>query len=350
MSKALDEIDESSAFDSNASASAFGWQFQQNAAIFLAFKYIETFTEIKVEGKIDDVELYFNDEEPIYVQVKSQENPEPSNNTLTHLTNGMKTLINATNKSRYSRLIYCSNINNPLKDKGLGYYFNGLSMLNYSELTDNAKGIIDKYIEKACKNYNLSQTKFDKDKLYLYTIPYFGENTQTRFREILKVIDRFLEKVHLFSGIAEDILLYLQSEFFENATNKHVKLKKEDILWPIMVLGSLKLPDEELEDFDDGEREEIEQRYKLYINKTSQKFEFVTKILNDLVNFSQKNLYKGLKSREIINAFINEEWRNYKEEINSPDQEIQENLIKIILKNVLNSRYKINRIKEVTNL
>lgn len=350
MNKVLNEVIESPAINSNASASAFGWEFQHNAAIFLAFEYIETFTKIKVEGRVDDVELYFEDEEPIYVQVKSQKNPEPSNNTLSYLRDGMKTLINATNQTEYSRLIYCSNINNPLKSKEVGYYFSGLSRLKYIELPENAKKIIDKYILMACEQYHLSKTNFDENMLSIYTIPYFGEDNPTRFREIINVINNFLEKVEIHHGIAEDILYYLQSEFFGNATKKHVKLMKEDILWPIMVMGSLKLPDEELEDFDEGESEEIALRYRNFINKTSQKFGFVTKIVNDFVCFSQGISLKGTSKKKLIPIFINEEWNKYKDDIKLEDEDMQELLIKIILKKVLASRFKINRIKEATNL
>lgn len=40
---------------SNASASAFGWDFQSNAAIMLMLKNIEKASKVKVEGQTEDV-------------------------------------------------------------------------------------------------------------------------------------------------------------------------------------------------------------------------------------------------------------------------------------------------------
>ena len=44
-------------YEGNASASAFGWQFQVDAAIFLFLYYIDEVDEIIVEGKYQDIEL-----------------------------------------------------------------------------------------------------------------------------------------------------------------------------------------------------------------------------------------------------------------------------------------------------
>ena len=41
----------------NASASAFGWDFQSNAAIMLMLKNIKVATSVKVEGKTEDIEI-----------------------------------------------------------------------------------------------------------------------------------------------------------------------------------------------------------------------------------------------------------------------------------------------------
>ena len=45
----------------NASASAFGWDFQVNAAILLMLENIEKAEKIRVEGKDEDIEITLND-------------------------------------------------------------------------------------------------------------------------------------------------------------------------------------------------------------------------------------------------------------------------------------------------
>ena len=55
-------------YDGNASASAFGWQFQVDAAIFLFLYYIDEVDEIVVEGKYQDIELLCKNSRHIYVE------------------------------------------------------------------------------------------------------------------------------------------------------------------------------------------------------------------------------------------------------------------------------------------
>ena len=45
------------AINRNASASAFGWQFQINIAIYLMIKYFGKFKEMKIEGEKEDIEI-----------------------------------------------------------------------------------------------------------------------------------------------------------------------------------------------------------------------------------------------------------------------------------------------------
>ena len=58
----------------NASASAFGWQFQINIAIYLMIKYFGKFKEMKIEGEKEDIEILLNNSKKIYVQAKSKQN------------------------------------------------------------------------------------------------------------------------------------------------------------------------------------------------------------------------------------------------------------------------------------
>ncbi|WP_138859086.1 hypothetical protein [Exiguobacterium mexicanum] len=336
--------------DTNASASAFGWEFQTNAAIYLAFQHIKSFTELKVEGEIDDIEVYFKDKPPIIAQVKSQENPEPNTNTLKSLRGGFKTLINATNKTNYSELIYISNINNPLSDKKVAIYFGKLSKFSYTELPKTASEIIDKHFDSVVKKEKLVIDKFRKDKFSLLTIPYFGADLPTRYRIMIETINRFLEKNNIRSYIGEDILHFLQKEFFTNSTIKHVNLKKEDIVWPIIVLGSLNLTDNLLEDFDQGCANEIQEKYNEYINKQTHKFGLITKVMSEFNTYRLENTTLGQSLKKIIPQFIESKWTIFIEEINCENKEVEEYLIKIIINLIIYDRFKIEKIKEATNL
>lgn len=349
MTEALNVTLVQNTYDSNASASVFGWEFQTNAAIFLAFEHIKNFTEIKIEGQIDDIEIYFNEMEPIFIQVKSQENPEPSSNTLKHFKNGIKTLINASGKSLYSELIYLSNINNPLSNKSVAMYFSSLSQYSYNELPLVVKTLIDKQIQAVVSNESLNLTKFHTDKFSIITIPYFGNHLPTRYRLITEKINNFLSKLDMHTYIGEDLLCYLQKQFFTNATTKYVKLKKEDIVWPIVVLGTLKLSEAKLEEFDDGYAEEIKRKYHEYINKQSHKFGLITKVMAEFYEY-RKNEGQIKKTKALVEKFIADNWIKFTDEINCDNKEIEECLVKIIIEMIIIDRFKIEKLKEATNL
>lgn len=349
MTEALNVTVLQNSYDSNASASIFGWEFQTNAAIFLAFEHIKNFTEIKIEGQIDDIEIYFNETEPIFIQVKSQENPEPSSNTLKHFKNGIKTLINASGKSVYSELVYLSNINNPLSNKSVAMYFSSLSKYSYNEFPPVVKKLIDKQIQSVVGNESLNQTKFSMDKFSIITIPYFGNHLPTRYRLITEKINSFLSKLDMHTYIGEDLLCYLQKQFFTNATTKYVKLKKEDIVWPIVVLGTLKLSEVKLEEFDDGYAEEIKRKYYEYINKQSHKFGLITKVMAEFYEY-RKNEGQMKKTKALVEKFIADNWLKFTDEINCDNKEIEECLVKIIIEMIIIDRFKIEKLKEATNL
>lgn len=61
------------AVNRNASASVFGWQFQINVAIYLMFKNFKNFSELKVEGLKEDIEISLNNKKKIYAQAKAKE-------------------------------------------------------------------------------------------------------------------------------------------------------------------------------------------------------------------------------------------------------------------------------------
>ena len=53
--------------DRNASPSAFGWDFQANAAILLMIENIKKVDKIRVEGKTEDIEITLKNKTKIYI-------------------------------------------------------------------------------------------------------------------------------------------------------------------------------------------------------------------------------------------------------------------------------------------
>jgi len=341
--------------DTNATASAFGWDFQSNAAILLALKNIKDLERLKVEGDIDDIELYLKDNKKIFIQAKSQEDPTPGTNTLTKLKDALKTLINATNQSEYEQIIYISNIINPLKNKQLDYFWGNYYIIySYDELNDQAKNIINKYINAAVQDYQLDISNLEYDKLKICTFPFFGRNDETRYRIIYEAVNTFLVKAEISApdGVAHDVMNYWQSKFFQNAATRHVELKKEELIWPIVVLESSKPPSYEnfFDEYDIGAMKEINRKYRAFIDKKTEQFEFVTQVMNDFKNYT--NEYRKSPGKQVFEQFVETKWPSYASLIiNGPiDSEIKEGVTKLVIIKILKNRFTINTVKEAAGL
>ncbi|MGG3758286.1 hypothetical protein ABEW49_12345 [Bacillus anthracis] len=338
--------------DTNASSSAFGWDFQSNAAILFALKNIKDLTSLKVEGEIEDIEIYLKNNKNIYIQAKSQEDPTPGTNTLTKLRDGLKTLINATNQGNYEQLIYISNIQNPLKDKNFDYYWgNNYALYSYNELTPKAKEVVNKYKKVAAETYGLNLSKLDLSTLHIGTFPFYGKDKDTRYRIISSYVKEFVIAAQVSEGIARDLLDYWQNVFFQNSTERHVQLSKEELVWPLVVLGSSVSSDDPFfEDYDLGQIDEIKRKYSHFINKKSEQFTFVTEVVNDYKKFSKENNH--LKGKEAIPTFINSHWTYYSSIATNEliDDEIREGIIKLIILQILKNRFSIDNVKRAANL
>lgn len=129
--------------NTNATSSAFGWDFQYNLALYLVMDQELTQVEkFKVEGQTEDIEIYFRNKEPIYIQAKAQENPYSSHTTTQHLNNAINSLVNAVYNvnEKYSEVIYGNNIEVPIRANKYPDLFKGSRVnLKYNELPDTHK-------------------------------------------------------------------------------------------------------------------------------------------------------------------------------------------------------------------
>ena len=72
--------------DRNASASAFGWDFQANSAILLMLENIKDAKRIRVEGADEDIEVTLQDKSKIYAQAKAVVKPDDYTHVVDKLT------------------------------------------------------------------------------------------------------------------------------------------------------------------------------------------------------------------------------------------------------------------------
>ena len=291
------------AVNRNASASAFGWQFQINIAIYLMIKYFGKFKEMKIEGEKEDIEISLNNSKKIYAQAKSKQNINDGD-TSSYSTKLRKALesLSDVNDNDSESLIYISNLEpNPL-NSGTNE-FELVSFFKYNELSLASKEKIDIQLNQLQKNIN-------RDKLIIAKVPFFGEDKETKQKYIIAKIENFL------TFISSDLLPYknrflqmLESEALHNATQNNMKLKfkKEDVLWRLLIL---KLGDGNSIKFD--ESMEIEEEtffealdtYDRIINYKEADFDVYNKISNLIMKAKIEN--KEIRSNQFVIKYENE--------------------------------------------
>lgn len=323
----------------NASSSAFGWDFQINSAILLMIDNIEDVSYIKVEGKHEDIELYLNNGKTIYAQAKSFVNPYDDKNISTKLSKGLETLNDTASKNKnVEKLIYITNHSNPFNDARIIQSFYGYTRRSYDDLPDIAKEYIDKIIND--KKY----TNINKSLFYIYVFPFDGSDLKNRYKLIREEVRNFLDGLKVEGISLNDLLGIWQNDCFQNSTinNENIKLKKEDFIWPIIILSLDKYI--EIEDLDEGILQEVNDRYKSLINRFENRFSLITKVLFDFDTFKEGNSHK-----EKIDLFINKKWNEYSKDVFTDDiynHEVKEYVLKSIIKKILDKRFIIDKIKK----
>ena len=224
--------------------------------------------------------------------------------------------------------------------------FYGQSRKPYSALNDSGKKVVDGIL---CKG---NCTNIDKAKLYIYTLP-FENDMHDRYKVVIEKVKDFISSIKsAVSGSAQEVLDIWQKQLFENATlhNTAIILTKKDIMWPLIVImcDNERRGNPFIDDMDDGEYEEIMERYKSFISCKCQKFSFVTRVVGDFQSYPKTDE----TGNERVLAFITSKWSEYLDDFSSDTSEddLTEALIKIILHQIIQQRRLINDVKKRVNL
>ena len=310
---------------------------------------LESITEVnkvRVEGATEDIELTLDNGEKIYSQAKSVVRASNDfSNVKQKLNDALESLADAYKMGNSKQLIYVTNTPNPFNDDSSKSAFYGSTKKSYDSLPDSCKTTIESMVEQFSEGIDLKQ-------LMVRVIPFETDDLAERYKEVKRVVDDFVYEIapnHL--GIGKQVLDIWQKDLFQNATQNNIELtiSKKQLIWTIIVLTTdvEKNESEYLDDIDSCDYQEIVCSYRNLINTCTERFEFATKVITDYNEY----FYEG-KAKDKLKNFINESWENYLDEIdmNDIDDDIKEQIIKIILHNILKQKWIINSIKKKVNL
>ena len=329
----------------NASASAFWWDFQSNAAIMLMLKNIKIATAVKVEGEKEDIEITLDNGNTIYSQAKSVFDPyNDFNNVIAKLKAGLKTLNSVGNIENVAQLIYITNSANPFnKQETMGAFSGSLTSLKYSELPDSCRQQVDELC--VAEGYS-----FDKNLFSVYVMQFHGDG-ENRYKVVKDLANEFLNSVGLGErGLGQAMLEIWQRWFTINSSqhNLSLSISKKSMIWPLIVsICEVNAEDALLSDFDEGDVDQIIGRYKSIIDNNSERFQFVTKVLSAYNSFGI-----NLKGSERIKSFVSKHWQDFSGEfdIQSVEIDLIEPIVKLAVSNVIRRHRNIVRIKGEVNL
>jgi len=321
----------------NASASAFGWEFQSNAAIMLMLKNIVKASKVKVEGSTEDVEITFSDGKMLMSQVKAVTNPDDHSHVKEKLEAGLRTLNTAAKLSDVEQLIFVTNSPNPFNDTTTMYKFSSpLNTVPYSELPTACQQTVNEIC--MAKGYD-----FDTALLTVCVMQFHGESEDERYKVLTSLTTEFLNNLDVHRISTSQLLTLWQHVFTVNASQKTTSISKKRMVWPIIaILCEIGKDDAKLEDYDESDVAEILQKYRSVINNNSESFEFITRVLSDYNDF-----HPEMKSKERGKKFIEENWGNYKNnfDLKSADPTTEEMVIRLTISTILRSRKLIVEIK-----
>ena len=157
----------------------------------------------------------------------------------------------------------------------------------------------------ASENFN----KIDLNTLSFHTIPFCGDQEQSRYGIILRKIGRLLEKVSVRNSLDEKILDVWRNAFHHNSSEQNLSstLSKNDVVWPIIVTAcEMDVGHEFTDEFSDIEVDEVFERYQRIIGIHSMRYDLVRNVI-----YSYRDYGYGNKSND-IQEFINEHWTEFR--------------------------------------
>lgn len=98
--------------DNDASASAFGWDFQVNAGVYLFLHYIKQAESVIVESKYQDIEIVFSDK-TLYAQAKALQDENTIGTENKKLKDAIVSLAKVSKNSE-DDIVYISNLRAPI--------------------------------------------------------------------------------------------------------------------------------------------------------------------------------------------------------------------------------------------
>ncbi|HFI0304688.1 TPA: hypothetical protein ACGOVA_001880 [Streptococcus suis] len=339
---------------SNATSSAFGWDFQANLGLYLIMdEDLKQIKKFKIEGETEDIEIYYRDtteRKPKFIQAKSQEDPISDGTTSKHLSNALSSLLQVVTKvsGEYSELIYGTNIEIPIRARVKQKLFEGNRIkLYYKELPEQFQTKIDGIVDVS--EITSEELMLFKERFSILKISFYGQDNETRYKVVQEKVTSKLRSLGIEQYKCNRIFYYFQKEFIQNAS-KRVEYSIEDLGLTIILFS---FEDEENWSFNNLDIPEelisrIKAEFSNYILEKQLDFQFISQLVGDYKKYSMTTPY--IPSSQKIQHFVNDNFSNYSDyflqKTTNVNQELIDCIIKVTVYRILINRVGIETITE----
>lgn len=338
------------------------------AAIVLSLKYRKDITEVKVEGKTEDIELYFANKQPMYIQAKSVSgDPADTKKANGHCNHAFNTLVNSSNltKGKYSNLMYITNMINPLnlKDDIKATYWlpheDTIYIKNFNELPEEGKKFLQAREETGKKELeNAGYISDDKylswSKVQIATLIFpRSESGREDCHALEEQVKDILDGSTL--SIQRNVINLLKNRYHENAASFKTKIIKEDLCW-IFIFKYLENTFTNLESIDIDAQDEVQDYVDNFLKEQETNIDAVNMVLATYYKFKQTSEFQYAKksqksTNDIIDLYVNNCFDELKELFTlSEEEKIQRAGIKILITKILKKMNTIKKLKGEFNL
>mgnify|MGYP001835069503 FL=1 len=359
-------------FNNDASATSFGWNFQVNAGIYLFLYYIQDATDIKIESKLQDIEITLNDNSKVFAQAKSAQDYTAISDQKEKFKDAIISL--SRNNYKGNKLLYISNIPDTFKS------FDGFAnnrVISYNDCLEGIRKEIDKTIlaieksitrkiatqtdeKKIDKLENLKQKvkNFHKENLYISTIRDYNGDGDSRYITIGDQIISFLVNTIGLdrddaTAIKQKLLEHWQLTFEHDSTikdgNCKKEIKKNEFVWPViayLVDGNLpEIRDSLTFMLDESTKKHAEHILQSNNSFYYERFEFTNLVLQSYTRFKKELIGQVVNNPEI--EFLKKHGKDFEDEfkkLSNDDIELQEYLTKIFLYRIITNRKNVNKV------
>lgn len=324
---------------SNASAIAFGFEFQKAAGIQIFLDNVEHAAEVEIEGQKEDIEIRMSDGSVLYAQAKSVVNPNDKRNAIKKLRDALASLAKC--DGDIFKLVYVTNLYDPINSNAEMVYANRLTSFDnlLQQDQETIRGIVNKIP---------SEKKIDLSKFQIQSIKFAGTDKEERYSEIKKKVAEFLTAAGVETSETQQVLKEWLFLFGDNETKQRITLSKKEVMFHlILVLIRKEIAEDkfkrvcDLDNFDF-----VMEQYEGLIARMDSKFDFFTLVCSDYMERMKSS------SKYCSENFVREEWKRYEEYFHAvtDNPDTLEAITKIALLSTLNKRFKIKNVKEAAGI